>query len=103
MVTRGRAPQETGDREYWGAPEGWGGSSEEKEFGLYEDNCGIIRFFLSIQTQWSVTMHGERVGLVYPGVEAAARMSEFELTAEAFSQLQLMEKIVIKESRKNGR
>lgn len=56
-----------------------------------------LQFFVRLQTQWRIGPMGHRIGLDYPGVQAAATMAAVELTPALFEDLQLLEMATINE------
>ena len=60
-------------------------------FLVYPDNLPVIQLFMRVQTQWNISPMGQRMGLNYPGVAAAAAMSCMDINETIFDGLQIME------------
>lgn len=54
---------------------------------------------MRVQTQWNISPMGQRIGLNYPGVRAAAKMAGVKIDPDMFAGLQIMEYQVLKDSR----
>ena len=75
---------------------------EPQDFEVYEENAPVLEFFLRLQTQWRISPMGQRVGLDYQGVLAAASLMSVDLTGEMFQDLQILEMATINEMVNNG-
>lgn len=63
---------------------------------IYQTNLDAIRFFLKLQTQWTISPMGDRVGLNYASVESVARILCITLDEPLFEQVQTMEDELLK-------
>lgn len=57
---------------------------------MFKENLPAVRLFLDSRTQMRVGFGGP-VGLDYPGVESAARLSGIRITPPLFGKLQIIE------------
>lgn len=67
-----------------------------ERLGVYPENLDAIHFFMRLQTQWTISPMGERIGLHYPSVETAARVLGVSLTPDLFDKVQIMEMTALK-------
>lgn len=73
-----------------------------KDFPVYAENWEPLNFFMRLQTQWTVSGMGQKTGLNYDGVKAAAAMLRIHMTSDLFEKIQTMELAALKEMNKNG-
>jgi hypothetical protein len=73
---------------------------KSEPLSVYQSTLDALRFFLKLQTQWTVSPMGDRVGLNYASVESVARISGIKLDSDLFEQVQVMEEEVLRITRR---
>ena len=94
--------EQIADLESWNAPPEVIAQVKPNDLALYSKNWDAISFFVRVQTQWTVSGMGQRIGFNYPGLMAAAELLGVDFTPELFDQIQTMELAALKEMSKDG-
>lgn len=67
-----------------------------EDFEVWQDNAETLNLFLRMATQWRPSpMGGGLIGLDYIALEAVARIVRFDLSPEAFDDVQAMERAAL--------
>ena len=68
--------------------------ADEEDFGIWPENWAAWQAFLSVSTQWSVSMNGP-TGLDYTRVKAGLELAGFAVTPELWQKLRVIESTVL--------
>lgn len=89
------------DLDFWGIPDE-SRPAKPESFGVLPENWDAVCLFLGLQTQWTISPSGTRVGLNYTSVRIVSNLRGVKLTPELFADLQLMELTMINTEREHG-
>lgn len=66
------------------------GDDQDKLFGVWNENAGVVMMFMRLQTQWNV-VNGAFLGLHYPSAEFLIKIHGVEDASAMMDDLQAME------------
>lgn len=72
-------------------------AAEAQTVEIWPDMAPAVLTFMSMTTQWTVGMFGNRLGLDYSRVQPTAAMLDLVIDTRAFLDLQLMERAALAE------
>ncbi len=78
--------------------EEWLHEHEPEPFAVLPENAQAVELFLLSSSQWRFA-EGCPTSLDYPGMEAAARLAEIDLTPELFADIRIMERAAVDATR----